>query len=114
MLGLQETWPPELRRLVRLWEAYNELARETGHGCAELGIEAFVKEFNALEREGHDMSELCRREDRCRVCETCAADGVCLMTFESLRSVMEEMQDELDRRERERELEYDRYDDDPL
>jgi hypothetical protein len=114
MRGLQETWPPELRRLVSLWEAYNELAREMRQGCAELGIEAFVKESNALEREAHDMSELCRREGRCRVCETCAAGGVCFMTFESLRSMMEEMQDELDRRERERELDYDRYDDGPL
>jgi hypothetical protein len=110
----QETWPPELRRLVRLWEAYNELARETGHGCAELGIEAFVKDFSALEREGHDMSELCQRECPCLVCETCVAEGVCFMTFKSLVSMMEDMEDQLDRREAQGELDYDEYEEGPL
>lgn len=95
---VREDWPPELQVLVKLWEAYNELAREMGRGCAELGIEAFVEDFLVLDRQGYDMNELCGGRDRCRVCPTCMAEGICYMTFSSLRSMMEDMQDELDRR----------------
>lgn len=111
---VKEDWSPELRKLVNLWEAYNELARELGRGCAEIAIEAFVEDFNALDREGYDMKELCRGEDCCRVCPTCMAEGICFMTFKSLMSMIGDMCDELDHRDARRDLEYDDDDDDGL